>query len=172
VTTPVTTTGNQSVASLVSNSATSVPASASQDSTLSSFNSQTFLQLLVAQLKYQDPMNPTDPSQLLSQTAQMYSVTALNEMSSNEQSAEASQATIDGTSLIGKGVTATATDGTTVTGTVSQVNVTSAGPQIVVTGTDGTTSTVPLSAVTTVSAAATPAASGTTGTGATTAGQS
>jgi flagellar basal-body rod modification protein FlgD len=171
VTSPVTTTGAQSAASLVANSATSVPASANQDSTLSSFNSQTFLQLLVAQLKYQDPMNPTDPSQLLSQTAQMYSVTALNEMSSNEQSAEASQATIDGTTLIGKGITATATDGSAVTGTVTQVNVTSAGPQIVVTATDGTTTTVPLSAVTTVSAASTTPATSTTGTG-TTAGQS
>jgi flagellar basal-body rod modification protein FlgD len=171
VTTPVTTTGNQSISSLVSNSATSVPAAAAnQDSTLSSFNSQTFLQLLVAQLKYQDPMNPTDPSQLLSQTAQMYSVTALNEMESNQQTAEASQATIDGTSLIGKSITATATDGSAVIGQATQVNVTSSGPQIVLTEADGTTSTVSLSAVTSVSAASTPA-SATSGTGGSTADQ-
>ena len=36
-----------------------------------------FLQLLVAQMKYQDPMNPTDSSQFLSQSAQF---TALEKM--------------------------------------------------------------------------------------------
>ena len=36
-----------------------------------------FLQLLVAQMRYQDPMNPTDSSQFLSQSAQF---TALEKM--------------------------------------------------------------------------------------------
>lgn len=40
----------------------------------------TFLKLLVAQLKYQDPMNPSDSSEFLAQTAQFTSVEKLEEI--------------------------------------------------------------------------------------------
>ena len=53
------------------------PAAATNTSSLGDEN--TFLQLMVAQMKYQDPMNPTDSSQFLSQTAQF---TALEKMTS------------------------------------------------------------------------------------------
>ena len=39
-----------------------------------------FLKLLVTQLKYQDPMNPSDPDQFLAQTAQFTSVEKLTEL--------------------------------------------------------------------------------------------
>lgn len=39
-----------------------------------------FLQLLVAQLKYQDPMSPSDSSEFLSQTAQFTQVEKLEEI--------------------------------------------------------------------------------------------
>ena len=40
-------------------------------------DSKTFLNLLVAQLKYQDPSNPTSGTEMMAQTAQMYTVQAL-----------------------------------------------------------------------------------------------
>ena len=40
----------------------------------------TFLKLLVTQLKYQDPMNPSNPDQFLAQTAQFTSVEKLTEL--------------------------------------------------------------------------------------------
>jgi flagellar basal-body rod modification protein FlgD len=43
-----------------------------------------FLKLLVAQLQYQDPSNPTDPTQFVSQTAQFSMVDKLTALSSTQ----------------------------------------------------------------------------------------
>ncbi len=72
---------------------------------------QAFLKLLVAQMKYQDPMQPTDNTEYVSQLAQFSSLEAMNNMS---QSVDLQRAT----GLIGKVVTATKTD--SVTGAVSE----------------------------------------------------
>ena len=40
----------------------------------------TFLKLLVAQLKYQNPLQPTDPSTFMAQTAQFTQVEKLNQL--------------------------------------------------------------------------------------------
>jgi flagellar basal-body rod modification protein FlgD len=55
------------ITSAATTGATSSGASTSLDSGV---NEQVFLQLLVAQLKNQDPMNPTDSTQFVSQLAQ------------------------------------------------------------------------------------------------------
>lgn len=123
----------------------------------SGFDAQTFLQLLVAQLKYQDPMNPTNPSDLLAQTAQMYSVEALNQLLQTQQGAATNQATLMGTSLIGKTVTATDPQGKEVTGVVSAVKVSTAGLDVEVTSSDGSTSDVSLSQISKVAATPAPA---------------
>ena len=67
---------------------------------------QAFLKLLVAQMKYQDPMEPTDNTEYVSQLAQFSSLEAMNNMS---QSVDLQRAT----GLIGKVVTATKTDSIT-----------------------------------------------------------
>ena len=72
---------------------------------------QAFLKLLVAQMKYQDPMQPTDNTEYVSQLAQFSSLEAMNNMS---QSVDLQRAT----GLIGKVVTATKTD--EVTGVVTE----------------------------------------------------
>src|SRR5579875_3847731 len=63
--------------------AASASGSSSSSSTatgLNGINSQTFLQLLVAQLQYQDPDNPVDSTQFLSQTAQFEEVQQLTSL--------------------------------------------------------------------------------------------
>ncbi len=58
----------------------------SQRQTANKFDGETFLKLLVAQLKYQDPSKPTDTSDMMAQTAQLSMVERVNQMA---ESAEA-----------------------------------------------------------------------------------
>ena len=50
-----------------------------------------FLQLLVAQMKYQDPMNPTDSSQFLAQSAQFTALEKMQAVADQTQQLVASQ---------------------------------------------------------------------------------
>ncbi|HUA96639.1 MAG TPA: flagellar hook capping FlgD N-terminal domain-containing protein [Acidimicrobiales bacterium] len=83
-------------------------------------NSQTFLQLLVAQLQNQDPDNPTDPTSFMTEIAQLTAVQSQTSLSSEEQVVAAD-------SMIGRQVTGTATDGSTVSGVVSSVLLSNSG---------------------------------------------
>ena len=132
---------------------------ASSNALLSMSSGNTFLQLLVAQLKYQDPMNPADPTQFMSQTAQMSEAANMAAMMDSEKSLLSDMGTMASTSMIGKQVTAKLPDGTPVTGIVSSVGIESTGPVLHL-----GSSSVPLSAVTAVTAApASPPTSSTTG---------
>ncbi len=85
----------------------------------SSLDKQAFLQLLVAQMKYQDPLQPTDNTEYVSQLAQFSSLEAMNNVSDTMNLQRA-------TELVGKNVTVKTTNETTgvtteVTGTVDYV---------------------------------------------------
>jgi flagellar basal-body rod modification protein FlgD len=94
-------------------------AAARQTGTASLSDPNTFLQLLVSELKYQNPMNPADPNQYLAQTAQFAMVQKINDLDTqmtamlqaSEQSAAAA--------LIGRQVVANSASGTPVTGVVT-----------------------------------------------------
>lgn len=77
-------------------------------------NSQTFLDLLVAQLKYQDPLNPVSGTQFMAETAQLTQVQSMVQLSQEMAGTQAA-------GLIGKTVTATGPNGAPVTGTVASV---------------------------------------------------
>lgn len=132
---------------------TSSAASAS-GSGLNGVNANTFLNLLVAQLKYQDPSNPTDPTQMLSQTAMFQEVqqlsslqTSMNSLGTSMTSVLASQQATSAASMLGQQITALGADGVTpISGIVSGVQLTSSGPVLTV-----GSSTVPLSSVQTIS---------------------
>ncbi len=65
-------------------STSSTSSSSSSGSTSGSQNlQQTFLQLLVAQMNNQDPLNPMDSTQLTSQLAQISTVTGINNLNTN-----------------------------------------------------------------------------------------
>jgi len=79
----------------------------SSSSSLSSVTSDDFLQLFVAQLKAQDPLNPMDSSQFTSQLAQFSSLEQLTNLNASMSDLLASQTSLQNTlatDLIGKTV--------------------------------------------------------------------
>ena len=87
------------------------------------FDSETFLQLLVAQLKYQDPSNPTSSSEFMAQTATLAQVQSLNEIADQNTQALTLQRSLSAGALVGHTVSYTDTDGATKTGTVTSVKI-------------------------------------------------
>jgi flagellar basal-body rod modification protein FlgD len=123
--------------------ATGSSASASGTSS-SQMDQDTFLKLLVAQLKYQDPSNPADATQFLSETAQFTVVQKLEALSTLDQQVLDSSRSQSAAGLIGKQVTYTDVSGTSRTGMVTGTTVGSK-PTLTIDGTD-----VPLEDVTAV----------------------
>lgn len=83
-------------------------------------NAQTFLQLLVAQLQNQDPTNPTDPTAFMTEIAQLTSVESQTSLSAEEQ-------TVAADSMIGLTVTGTDSSGSSLSGQVTGVLLSSSG---------------------------------------------
>jgi flagellar basal-body rod modification protein FlgD len=80
-----------------------------------------FLQLLVAQMRYQDPSNPTSTTEFMSQTATFTQVEKLEQLASQNAELLTLQRSLSAGALVGHDVSYTAEDGTTVSGTVSSV---------------------------------------------------
>jgi len=87
----------------------------------------TFLNMLVDEIKYQDPLNPTSSSSFMDQLAQLSQVEQLSTVSSSTQIGEAA-------SLIGKSVTGIDASGKSVSGTVTGVTNGANGPTLNVGG--------------------------------------
>ena len=96
---------------------------------------QAFLQLLVAQLKYQDPSNPVDTSSFLNQTAMLSQVQSMDGMSATLTSLATSQQTQAATALIGKQITYLDGGGIKQQGVVTSATL-SGGTATVLVGTD------------------------------------
>ena len=91
---------------------TTMPTSTTAATKLLADTQENFYKLLVAQMQYQDPMNPMDNSQMTSQIAQMNTVSGINQLNSTVQSLAAtmqgSQA-MQSASLLGRNVLAAGT---------------------------------------------------------------
>lgn len=74
-----------------------------------------FLQLLVAQLRYQNPLAPTDGTEFLAQTAQFTMVEKLNEMAEQSKNQTATNEVLAASTMIGRRVTFAVDSGTTPT---------------------------------------------------------
>lgn len=98
---------------------------------LSQLDSDAFLKLLVAQMRYQNPLAPTDASAMLEQTAQFTSVETLHAISATNQALLGFQQTTMALSVVGKEVSAFALDGSQVEGMVETVRFTADGPILV-----------------------------------------
>jgi flagellar basal-body rod modification protein FlgD len=75
-------------------------------------NQTDFLQLITAQMKDQNPLSPSDPTQFVTQLEGMSQVSAMQSMQSSMQAS----AIMSGTSLIGRSILAPGTQATLATG--------------------------------------------------------
>jgi flagellar basal-body rod modification protein FlgD len=117
-----------------------------------SLSSTEFLNLMMDELQNQNPLDPSssDPTQYLTELAQMTSVEQETDTAQNTQDTAQAQSVSQAVGLIGESVTYTdQSSGDSVTGTVGSVQITSSGPTMTVDGVKG----VLLSSVTNVSQA-------------------
>jgi flagellar basal-body rod modification protein FlgD len=137
--------------------------SSSKSSSTSSTNTQLtpndFINFMVTELQNQDPLNPTDSSQMLSQMSQIGQLqsadslqTSLTGMVQQNQVAAAS-------AMIGKLVQGTDVNKNPLTGIVSAVQVSSTGVNLLL----NSGATMPMNNITAITNAPTTAATGTTG---------
>jgi len=130
------------------NQAATQAASTQAASNRSQLDPQAFLQLLVAQLQYQDPSDPVDTSSFMAQTATLSQVQTMNSMASTLTSLANAQQAQAATSLIGKSVTYADSSGVQQTGVVTSASLLATGATLKVGTTD-----VPLTQILGVSAA-------------------
>ena len=88
-------------------------------------NETQFLQLMVDQLQHQDPTNPSDPTDFVSQLAQLTSVEQQTNVATNTQNSEY-------VSLLGHTVSYNDATGASQTGVVKQVDLSSSGATLTV----------------------------------------
>lgn len=120
---------NQNINYYTGNTSTNAGGTALTGSGSNNLTQSDFLNLLVAQMQYQDPTNPESDTDLASQMAQFSSVTAINNLSTTSQMSE-------GAALIGATVTTSATDssGNAINGQVTSVTVSSGSVSVEVNG--------------------------------------
>jgi flagellar basal-body rod modification protein FlgD len=115
----------------------------------SSSDKEMFLNLMVTQLRYQDPLNPTDSGQMMAQNAQFTALEKMQDVADQTAALLSAQISFGAAGMVGKNVSYMKSDGTTASGVVSSVSYDSSGPQLKI----GDTS-VTLSQISSISASA------------------
>jgi flagellar basal-body rod modification protein FlgD len=100
----------------------------------SGLSQQDFLNLLVAQMTAQDPLNPTNSQDLLSQMTQFSTLNANNNMQTQLANLGVSNEISQADALLGKQVTLQLDPTTTAQGTVTGIDTSANVPQIIVNG--------------------------------------
>jgi flagellar basal-body rod modification protein FlgD len=95
-----------------------------------------FLQLLVAQMRNQDPANPQDSSEFLAQTAQFTALEKMQQVADQTSQMVALQVAFGASSMVGRTVSYADADGTLLSGVVSSVRFEATGPVLQVDGED------------------------------------
>ena len=116
----------------------------------SNIGMQDFLNILLTQLTYQDPLKPMDNKEFMAQLAQFTTLGQTQELNTKIDALLSTQASMQSIGLIGRTVQVT-TDAGTQTGTVTSLSWAGETPQLGVTMSTGLVlSDVPLSQVTLV----------------------
>src|SRR3954471_9866898 len=121
------------------------PAASSTDKSKNLRDKDTFLKLLVAQLKYQDPSNPADSTQFLAQTAQFTQVEKLAAIAESQAGLLKAQQSLSASNLVGRTIAYKDAAGAEVTGVVTKATLGGSDPTLTVGHKE-----VPLSSVTDV----------------------
>lgn len=100
-----------------------------------SLGQNSFLQLMMTQMKYQDPLQPQDNSQFLAQLAQFTSLEQMTNVATQEQQVSQTLSVLEAHQLLGSNVTVQNGDGTSVSGVVSAIKFDKGAPQLLVNGT-------------------------------------
>ena len=114
-------------------------------SALSGMGSDGFLKLLVAQLRYQSPLEPSDPGDMMVQTSQLAQLDASQQLASLQRRDLGLQHAVLATGMLGEHVTGAGSDGGEVEGVVDGIRYTTQGPVLDVGGRE-----LPLESVTEV----------------------
>jgi flagellar basal-body rod modification protein FlgD len=153
---------------LAASSSTAAGASTSTNSTGTTNANTTlgendFLTLLTTQLKNQDPLNPMDDTQSVSELAQFSALQATSSLSTNFGTFESNFAVSQASGMLGKSVTVSSTDSTgsssTIAGTVKAIQVVNGSPEFTmvdssgnaIVGADGTPTEFTTSQILTIS---------------------
>ncbi len=99
-------------------------------------SSKAFLQLLVAQLQYQDPSKPVDTSSFMNETATLTQVQAMEQSAKVSTEMLTAQKAQTASSLVGHTVSYLSATGSTATGLVSAATISTANPTLRIGSTD------------------------------------
>jgi flagellar basal-body rod modification protein FlgD len=102
-----------------------------------------FLKLMMDQLQNQDPLNPSDPTQYMSELASFSSLEQETQIAGSTASAATQQASSSALGLLGHTVSYQDSNGVTQTGTVSKIDFSSSGPSLTI----GTASGISLGSI-------------------------
>ena len=122
---------------------TSLTSSAPAREPKQTMDSTVFMNLLVTQLKNQDPSSPMDTNAMINQTTQLSMMEKLTQLATDSSQGLSMQQRAAAAALLGKAVTYLAADGTSTTGTASGVSYGGSAPTVTIGG-----SSVPLSSIT------------------------
>ncbi|TWT83408.1 Basal-body rod modification protein FlgD [Planctomycetes bacterium CA13] len=98
-------------------------AQASSDDAFSGVDIDSFMKLLISELQNQDPLNPTDNSEMIQQIGQIREIGATDQLTQTLSSLSSSQELVTASSLIGRSVTGLADDASDVDGVVDRITV-------------------------------------------------
>lgn len=116
---------------------------------LGALDGEAFLKLMVAQLRYQNPLEPTDASTMMQQTAAFTQVETLQKLAASQQTMLGMSEALMASGLVGKAVSAVRADDTVLHGVATGVRFTTDGPMLAVDGEE-----VPMAAVVAIGTAA------------------
>lgn len=95
------------------------------------FDQEMFLKLLVAQLRYQNPLKPMDSSEFMSQASQLATVETLQAISTSQAQTLSWQRSLAASSLVGRQVEGILPSGESASGLVQRVSLTASAASVV-----------------------------------------
>ncbi len=137
------TTGINGSSTLSTTGSTLSPTSTAGTTPTSGMGENDFLKLMMDQLQAQDPLNPSDPTQFLSELAQFTSLEQQTNIATTTATSATQQANASALALLGHTVSYTDSSGVAQSGTVSKVDFSASGPTLTI----GAASGISLSSV-------------------------